>query len=186
MIADENENQPAENRKRNRIWLLTALIAAMLIVSAAGNAYTIYRYINQRAHVVELTRSAAYYSPSYLYFDSLTVDSFKKKVASNEEFVVMLTLSNCSQCERMEAPFIRMAMEKAIADKIYHLNLYLLRQNEAAWAQFKEAYGFEGTPAYARFAGGEQISCVGWTEENGIQFEMVERWIEEQSDYFRS
>ena len=186
MIIDENELQSTEKIKKSRRRLLTALLAALLAVSVAGNVYTIYRYINQRAHVVELTRRGAYYSPSYLYFDSLTVDSFEKKVASNEEFVVVLTLSNCSLCERMETPFIRMAMEKGITDRIYHLNLFLLRHNEDAWAQFKETYGCEGTPTYARFAGGKQISSVGWTEENGIEFEMVERWIEEQSDFFGS
>jgi len=188
MTTDETDNeaelQTAERTKKSRLKHITALVAALLLLSVAGNVYTIYRYVNQRTYILELEQYKASYSVNYYYFDSLTVDSFKKKVESSEEFIVLLTQSNCARCERMEVPFIRLAIEKGISDKIYHLNLLRLRQNEDAWTLFTETYGFEGTPTYARFAGGRLISNVGWSEKESIEFETVERWIEEQSDFF--
>ena len=184
--GNESETKPAEKKKKSRLKLLSVLVTALLIISVAGNVFTIYRYVNQRTQMQNLAKRDAYYSVNYYYFDSLTVNSFKEKVASNEEFIVMLTQSNCTRCERMTEPFIRLTVEKGINDRIYHLNLIQLRANADTWEQFRETYGIKGPPTYARFAGGKLVSGVGWTEEESIEFEMVEQWIEEQSDFFSS
>jgi len=184
MIIDENEIQPAENKKKGCRGLIIALLASLLIASVAGNLILWSRY-NDREKYVQAYEDA--YSVNYFSFDSITVDSFKKKVASGEEFIVMITRPGCSNCQFLEQPFIRLANQKGIADKIYHLNVALLRRDNEAWAQFKSTYGLEGTPTYARFAKGRNISSIGWTYElEYVDYEMVDRWISEQSDFFDS
>ena len=169
-----------EPKKRSGKWIV-ALIVVLLIVSLAGNVLLWLRYDERRAHAQEMDDI---YSISYFHFNSITVDTFKQKVASGEDFIVMFTRPNCSDCQRMEAPFIKLTEEKGISDKIYQLNVVLLRRDSDAWTKFKETYEFGGTPTYARFAGGKNVSCIGWTEEQDIDINIVERWLGEQSDFF--
>jgi len=184
MIQNENELQSTVKIKKSRRGLLVALIAALLIASVAGNCVLWFRY-NDRKKYAQAYEDT--YSVNYFHFDSITVDSFKNKVSSGEEFIVMITRPGCSNCMFLEQPFIRLAEQKGITDKIYHLNVALLRRDNEAWSRFKDTYGLEGTPTYARFADGRNISCVGWTYElEYVDYEMVDRWIAEQSDFFAS
>ena len=82
-------------------------------------------------------------------------------------------------------PFIQLAEDKGISDSIYHLNVALIRRDAEAWAQFKEIYEFEGTPTYARYAGGKLVSGVGQTSDLRIEYDMIAQWIDDQGDYFR-
>lgn len=168
-------------RKKKGKKIIIFVLALVFVLSLAGNAWLFVQYRSLNRYIDDM---ATNYSESYFYFDSLTVDSFKKKVASGEEFIVLITRPNCSNCVRMERPFIELAEQQGISDKIYHLNVVLLRQDNEAWALFKETYGFEGTPTYARFVGGENVSCVGWTYDANIDMELLEAWIGQQSDYF--
>ena len=156
-------------------------LSALLLVSLAANVILFLMYSRLEAYVRGMD---VIYSESYFHYDSITVDSFKYKVAAGEEFVVIITRPGCPNCRMLEQPVIELAERKGISDKIYHLNVELLRRDSEIWAAFKETYGFEGTPTYARFAGGQQLSNVGWTYENGIEYAAVERWIEEQGDYW--
>lgn len=172
------ENPSAAPAKKSR---LPVVLAILLVLSLAGNIGLglLYRQQNKRADDIQ-----ALYTGMYFNFDSLTVDSFKAKVASGEEFVVLITRPNCSNCVAMEQPFIELVTEKGIADKIYHLNVVLLRRDQEAWDAFKQTYGLDGTPTYARYANGQQVSRVGWTPENGVNIEMVTEWIAQQDDFF--
>jgi len=183
-MTDETEyaiNEKAPGKKRK--WVLP-LVAILCFLSIVSSIVFWLLYDNQKAYIGRLERNAILYSESYFHFDSITVDSFEKKVASGEEFIVFITHPNCSACHRMEMPFVDLAYEKGINDRIYHLNVAVLRRNNDDWAEFKETYEFDGTPTYLRFAGGKQVSRVGYTREDGIEFEMVKNWIEEQGDFF--
>ena len=180
-MSDEAELQPAVKKGRKHWKWIMALIAVLLVASLAGNVVLWFKYSDQKTLAESLSEV---YSENYFHFDSITVDSFKEKVASGEEFVVLITRPNCPNCARLERPFIQLVERKGIADKIYHLNIVLLRRDADAWALFKETYEFEGTPTYARFADGKLVSNVGWTYDVNIEYDMVERWVEEQSDYF--
>jgi len=188
MTTDEEKVQTDEDvirsdreaEKRYGKWIV-ALIVLALIVSIVGNFLLWSRNNSKNATIQEMT---TLYSANYFHFDSLTVDSFRNKVASGEEFIVLITSPNCGTCRRMEAPFIQLAKDEGISDRIYHLNVVLLRSDNEAWAQFMGDYGFEGTPTYARFAGGKLVSSVGPTSDTRIEFSMIEQWIEEQGDFF--
>ena len=164
----------------------TILTAVLLFLSIAANIYILYRYIDRRTYIKEIESEAALYSLNYYYFDTLTVGSFEKKVAAGDDFIVLISHTNCTHCEQMEKPFIRMATEMGVRDKVYHVNVMQVHGDEKVWNDFKAKYGLEGTPTYARYANGELVSSVGWTSENGINIEMVEEWFVGQSDFFDS
>jgi thiol-disulfide isomerase/thioredoxin len=164
-----------------RVKILVAALAVLLLVSLGANVFLFLRGKQLFEYVRDLD---IIYSESYFHFDSLTVESFEEKVASGEELVVVITRPGCPNCQALEAPFTKLAEEMGIADQIYHLNVELFRRDPEAWARFKETYGFEGTPTYARFSGGKQVSSVGWTAETGIDYEAVEQWIGEQGDFW--
>jgi len=171
-------NKPWSKHRHNR---LSAVIGCVLLLSLLANGYLGARYDALRRYVSDME---IHYSESYFYFDSLTVESFQRKVASGEEFIVLISRPNCSNCARLEQPLIEFAQELGIADQIYHLNVVLLHQDENAWSEFKAIYGLEGTPTYARYANGALVSNVGWTHEHNIDLDMVTAWMVQQSDYF--
>ena len=177
MELNETELQTEEKQGKRSGKSLIVVIAVLLVVSIAGNIFLWFRYDRQRKNAQDLSDT---YSVSYFHFDSITVDSFKKKVASGEEFIVLISRPGCPTCQAFEMPFIRLTEQKGINDKIYHLNVAVLRRDNEAWAEFKKTYGLEGTPTYARFAGGNNVSCVGYN----VDYETVVQWIEEQSDFF--
>jgi predicted bacteriocin transport accessory protein len=164
---------------------LTVSIAVLLVASLSFCLVLLSRYNSQKTYIRELEERETLYSENYFHFNALTVDSFKEKVASGEEFIVLISRPECPNCEMLEMPFIRLTEEMGIKGKIYYLNVALLRRDNEAWTQFKDTYGFEGTPTYARFADGEQVSCVGWTYETKvIDYNTVKSWIEGQNDFF--
>ncbi len=158
-----------------------AILAVALLLSLVCNLVLGIWLWQLKQHTKEMD---ATYSESYFYFDSLTVDSFKAKVAAKEEFIVLITRPSCSNCAALERPFIEYAQQRGIADKVYLLNVVMLHKDADAWVLFKKTYELEGTPTYARFAEGKLVSNVGWTYENSINFSMVEEWFAAQEDFF--
>lgn len=159
----------------------TTVLAILLAFSLVCNILLGISRGRLKAHAEEMDDT---YSESYFYFDSLTVDSFREKVAAGDAFIVLITRPNCSNCVRLERPFIDFAQQRGITDSIYLLNVVQLRRDEEAWVAFKDTYGFKGTPTYARFEGGRQLSNIGWTPEDGIELDMVEAWFAAQEDFF--
>lgn len=170
----------AEEKNSYSKWIIT-LVTLLLLASLACNGFLWFRSERLQAYVSELE---AINTENYYHFTSITVELFKEKVDSGEEFIVLISRPNCSNCQALEKPFIQLARERGIQGKIYHLNVERLHQDADAWVLFKETYGLQGTPTYIRFAGGENISCVGWTHEASVTYSMAEKWIDAQSDFF--
>lgn len=179
-VAGATETQ-VEKKPRRRKKLIAVVVVLVLICSLAGNVFQLVKYFDLNKEVENLN---GLYSVSYFYFNSLTVSAFKEKVAAGDDFIVLIERPNCSDCSKMEEPFINLTEKLGISNKIYILNVVLLRRDADAWAKFKEIYEFPGTPSYVRFSGGENISSVVWTEEDDITMERIETWIREQGDYF--
>ena len=180
-VFPETQNSSAVSEK-SRLPLI--IISCMLLVSVLSSVFFAAGYYKIRR---DTSPKNALYSRAYFHFNSLTVDSFKKKVASGEDMVVLISRPNCPSCIRLEDPFIEYAREKGIADQIYLLNVVLLRKDDDEWSLFKQEYGnLRGTPSYARYSGGELVSKVMWPEEGELTIEDIDQWIAEQNDYFES
>lgn len=169
------------NRNEGRVRWGRILLTAVLAVSLLGNVLLGAGYFREKrtAEAYEGT-----YSTGYFYFNSLTVEAFKEKVASGADFIVVVTRPDCANCRGMEPLFMKFAQEEGILDRIELVNVVMLRKDEAAWKEFKEIYGLEGTPTYIRYKDGKQLSRVGWRPNTPFGFEDVKDWIYQQSDYF--
>ena len=151
------------------------------IVTSACIYFAVNYYKIRQDIIIQNTQ----YSPAYFHFNSLTVDSFKEKVASGEDMVVLISRPNCSSCARLEPSFIEYAEAKGIADQIYLLNVVQLRKDEHEWELFKQNYGeLSGTPSYVRYSEGELVSKVIWPEEGELTLKEIDMWIMAQDDYF--
>ena len=161
--------------------ILTVLLAVLLVASVACNVVLWSKYSQVKAGYDGVF---AQYSENFFHFTSITTDLFEAKVASGEEFIVLISRPDCSNCLRLEMPFIRLTEEKGISDRVYYLNVARIHRDAKAWTAFKDAYGLEGTPTYIRFKDGKNVSCVGWTNERSVDFDAVREWIEAQADFF--
>ncbi len=161
--------------------LFTTLLIIVLILSIVANAVLFYLFYEER----QLTNSLTdVYSQEYFTYNSLTVQGFEDKVASGEEFIVIVSRPNCSSCEAVYQDVIKYTDEENISNQIYYLNVVDLHKDAEAWTAFKELYGFYGTPTYARFNNSEVVSVAGWTPESGIGAAYIIDWLEQQSDFF--
>lgn len=181
-MMDDIANKEANTGrvKRSAIWV-GIILAALLIASIVVNIVLWSKYQREKEVFEELD---SLFSANYYHFTSITVDIFEEKVASGEEFIVLISRPGCINCQRLEVQFIQLAGDKGIKDRIYYLNVALLRRDADAWAKFREAYEFEGTPTFIRFKSGKNISSVGWTNSRSIEYEMVVDWINAQGDFF--
>ena len=178
------QETPIDPEIKRETKLKNIIVLSLLILSVAGNAVLGFRFYRQSNRIKELEEIDVVYSENYFNFDSITVDSFNQKISTDEEFVVMITRPNCPNCIRLEKPFIEYANAMGINDKIYHMNVVYLRRDAETWADFKEEFGFDGTPTYMRISGGKNVSHIGWTPEDSIELDMVKNWVSDQQDYF--
>lgn len=161
--------------------IFTVIIVILLALSIVANAILLLMYIDKRREAQELRNV---YAEEYFVFDSATVDSFKERVVSGDEFVVFISRPNCSSCQLISEDFMTLCGELGIERQVLFVNVVYLRRDNEAWASFKERYGLTGTPSFVRFADGEVVSALSWTEADGAPIHMIERWILEQDDFF--
>lgn len=172
---------PEQKKKFPLMQVITIVLALAVVVGGILGIMLYSRYRDVQAQLKEKN----VYGEEFFYYDSITVDTFKRMVADGEEFVVFIGRPNCGDCSRMEEPVREIVERLKIRESVYYLNVAMLHKNTEAWVEFKAAYGdLPGTPTYARYANGEIDSFVGWTEEEGISGERVEEWLLEQGDYF--
>ena len=117
------------------------------------------------------------YTDMYFQLDSLTVDSFKAKVAKGDTFYAYIGRPSCGDCSAFEPIFKRYIKEHRLGGKLYFVNVHLLQQDKAAWAAFKQQYGLQGTPVLAKYSGGKQINKLDKEEKGGMSPQDIEAWL---------
>lgn len=153
------------------------VLAAVLVLALLGaNIYQFFenRRLREGIHNAETT-----YSPEYLFLNSVTVPRFREMVASGGDFLVSVGRPTCGDCRLFDPAFLDLVRELDMAEDIYYLNVAEVRRDADAWAAFKQEYGINFTPTYARYAGGKQLSRVEW-DEGGLTIEEVREWMTEQ------
>ena len=177
----ERAEELEQKKKSNLLPIITALLALAVVAGAILGFMLYSRYKDVSAQLA----AKNIYGEEFFYYDSITVNTFKKMVSDGEDFVVFIGRPNCGDCRNMEEPVKEIVERLGIREDVYYLNVAMLHKNTEAWVEFKAAYGdLPGTPTYARYANGGIDSFVGWTEAEGISGERVEAWLLEQGDYF--
>ena len=117
------------------------------------------------------------YTDMYFQLDSLTVDSFKAKIARGDTFYAYIGRPSCSDCSAFEPIFKRYIKAHKLSGKLYFVNVHFLQQDKAAWAAFKQQYGLLGTPVLAKYSGGKQINKLDKEEKGEMSPQDIEAWL---------
>ncbi|ASK28409.1 thioredoxin family protein [Neisseria chenwenguii] len=118
------------------------------------------------------------YSDIYFSLDSLTVESFKAKVARGETVYAYIGRPSCGDCNAFEPMFKRYISQYGLGGKIYFVNVHRLHQDKTAWAAFKQQYGLSGTPVLAKYVKGKQVNKLDLEDNGGkISGGDLEKWL---------
>lgn len=117
------------------------------------------------------------YTDMYFELDSLTVDSFKAKVARGDTFYAYIGRPSCGDCQSFEPIFKRYIHEHRLNGKLYFVNVHFLQQDKAQWVAFKQQYQFKGTPTLAKFSRGKLVNKLDYEENGGITKQDIEKWL---------
>ncbi len=166
-----------ETAKKASPFKIILIIILVLSIIANGVLFVLYYFETKETDEV-----LASYSEEYFHYNSLTVQGFKDKVAAGDDFIVIISRPNCGSCHAIYEEVMAETEKLGINNQIYFLNVVELHRDTAAWGAFKEEYKLEGTPTYARYSGGEQLSTVGWTPERGVNADDAVTWFLEQDD----
>ena len=125
-------------------------------------------------HSAELEKQ---YTDMYFLLDSLTVESFKAKVARGDTFYAYIGRPSCSDCSAFEPIFKRYIQKHRLGGKLYFVNVHFLQQDKPAWTAFKQQYGLLGTPVLAKYSGGKQINKLDKEDKGEMSPKDIEAWL---------
>lgn len=114
----------------------------------------------------------------YFTLDSLTIDSFYKKIESNDSFLIYLGRPTCSDCNLFEPSLIDFLHENPEYQDILYLNVEKIKELDAEWVTFTEHSGLSFTPTFARYESGQLTTKIEWNEVDGFPLKNVVEWIE--------
>lgn len=110
----------------------------------------------------------------------ITPETFAQNVSAGKEMFVYIGRPDCGDCSALEPKLIEyIKSHQEVSKTLIFVNVRTLRMDEAKWAQFKKEYTVAGTPHFAYWKDGKQISMKEWTAEKGFTINMFDVWARE-------
>lgn len=110
----------------------------------------------------------------------MTPEKFTSEVATGKKMYVYMGRPDCGDCSVLEPKLIEyIKTHKTVQENLVFVNVRLIRQDKAKWDEFKKAYHVSGTPHFALWENGKQVSMTEWTEEKGFPIGLVDTWAKE-------
>lgn len=107
----------------------------------------------------------------------MTPETFQEQVATGKKMYVYIGRPDCGDCSTFDPQLTKYIKEhKEVAQNLVFVNVRLLRADETKWNQFKNDYSVIGTPHFALWENGKQVSKSEWTKEKGYSLEMFDNW----------
>ena len=165
--------------------ILPVLTAALFLCSCAADRETeaLKNSLSEAQTAVRLSaentkRLEDTYSDIYFHLDSLTVESFKKRVTNGDTVYAYIGRPSCGDCNAFEPLFKRYITQRRLDGKIWFVNVHRLHQDKEKWQAFRQRYGLSGTPVLAKYAGGRQQNKLDFEDNGGISAKDLERWLD--------
>ena len=172
-----------EYEMKHKILAATICALALSACSSSKNeTETLRNRLSEAETAVKLSaentkRLEDTYSDIYFELNSLTVASFKAKVAAGDTFYAYIGRPSCGDCNAFEPMFKRYIQKHKLQDKIYFVNVHRLHQDKTAWAEFKQQYQLSGTPVLAKYSKGRLVNKLDFEDNGGISAEDLEKWL---------
>ncbi len=168
--------------KKRLLTLLMMMNLAACSTSSSDEIAALRAQLNEKDVAIQLSaqnteKLQKTYTDMYFELDSLTVDSFKAKVARGDTFYAYIGRPSCGDCNAFEPLFKRYIREHRLNGKLYFVNVHFLQQDKEKWTAFKQQYGLMGTPVLAKYSRGKQVNK--WDKEaiGEIKMADVEAWL---------
>lgn len=111
----------------------------------------------------------------------ITPETFQEKVANKEKMYVYIGRPDCGDCAALDPQLVQYIKEHpALKKKLLFVNVRLIREDAAKWAQFQHDFSVIGTPHFAQWEDGLQVSKSEWTKESGYSIDMFDAWAKKQ------
>lgn len=110
----------------------------------------------------------------------VTPEVFQAKVANKEKMYVYIGRPDCSDCSSLDPQLVQYIKDHPeVKKKLIFVNVRLLREDEVKWKQFASDYSVIGTPHFALWEDGKQITKSEWTKEKGYSLDMFSQWSQQ-------
>jgi|GEM_PF-1999095 len=123
---------------------------------------------------------------AFEYLNSLTIDSFEKRVAEGDDlFVYVGKNSECNDCSIFSKTLKKEVETFPLKNSLYFVEISSIHSDKERWLDFKKRYGFNQTPAFLLFQNGEIKSMIEWTEQDGLSSEAFHNWLERNESFIK-
>lgn len=161
------------------------LILYSIALSACGTTSEITQLraqLHEQTTIAQLsaqrtTELEKQYSDMYFLLDSLTVDSFKEKVARGETVYAYIGRPSCGDCNAFELQFKQLIKQHQLSGKIYFVNVHFLQQDKPNWLAFRQQFHLSGTPVLAKYSKGQLVNKWDFEEHGSLKIQDVEKWL---------
>lgn len=122
---------------------------------------------------------------TYGYLNSLTVNSFEKKIENGEDTFVYIGNSTCSDCSNFSKTLKKEVEEFPLKDSMYLVDITTIHSDKDRWLGFKKRYGFDQTPSFLLIEQGKVKSLFQWDEKKGLDEENFHNWLKQNELFIR-
>lgn len=169
--------------KRWAVYFLIVVNLAACAMSSNREVEQLRMKLREREVVAQLSAKniekwQKMYTDVYFELDSLTINSFKRKVARGETFYAYIGRPSCGDCQAFEPIFKRYIRQYHLDGKLYFVNVHFLQQDKAQWSAFKQQYNLQGTPTLAKYRQGKLVNKLDYEADGKITAQDIEQWLE--------
>lgn len=166
---------------------ITTFIITLTVVALLFTGYVLFNQLQQ------VTKERDSYKEKTSEFEKkyteiqdlvtvMTPETFQEQVKTGKKMYVYIGRPDCSDCSTFDPQLTKYIKEhKEVAQNLVFVNVRLLRADETKWTQFKKDYAVLGTPHFALWENGKQVSKSEWTKEKGYSIELFEKWCKESN-----
>lgn len=149
--------------------LLLVLCFAGIVVYIYTSSMTIKEY------KTKLIKQEKQYN-IYDTLNSITLDTFYKKVNSGETFIVYMGNTECTDCSLLE-PLLRRYLDNSnYKDNIVYLNIQKIRKSDE-WNSFSKKYNIKYMPTFALYRNGKLYDKVQWTPDKDLSIKDIDSFL---------
>lgn len=157
-------------------------LITLLVVSVLFSSGTMYMQVQELTKEKEMYKEKAVllekkYTEIQDLITVITPETFEKRVKSGEKMYVYIGRPDCGDCASLDhelAKYIK--ANKAVEQKLIFVNVRILRENQDQWESFRSVYNVIGTPHFALWENGQQVSKSEWTKEQGYSMSVLQKW----------
>lgn len=122
---------------------------------------------------------------TYGYLNSITVDSFEKKVRDGDNLFVYIGNSVCTDCSVFSETLKNEVENFPLKHSLSLVEISGIHPDKKRWLDFKSKYGFDQTPSFLLIQNGKVTSMIEWDENDGLSSETFHSWLEENKSFIQ-